>query len=150
MVHFISWLREFNQKQRTHIGFYGLDLYSLQASREHVIEYLSKIDPKAAERVNKAYQCFDESGFPHQKYGLAVDTGVQRSCEGEVIRALMELNRKQHEFMSKDASVDAQDRAFFASLNALVVKDAEEYYRNMYRGTYPLTWNLRDQVRYQH
>ena len=39
--------------------------------------------------------------------------------------------------------MDAFDEAFFAEQNAVVVRDAEEYYQQMYRAEVS-SWNLRD------
>lgn len=48
VLDFITWLRKYNEqvkdtKKKT--GFYGIDLYSLEASREAVLNYLEKADP---------------------------------------------------------------------------------------------------------
>ena len=46
---FLRWLRTYNDRSPVaKIGFYGLDLYSLYSSMNAVIDYLSKVDPKAA------------------------------------------------------------------------------------------------------
>lgn len=48
VVDFITWLRQYNEKvkeTKKNVGFYGIDLYSLQASREAVLKYLEKADP---------------------------------------------------------------------------------------------------------
>src|SRR5688572_24717277 len=44
VLDFLGWLREYNEHHRD-VGFYGLDLYSLHASMEAVLDYLEKIDP---------------------------------------------------------------------------------------------------------
>jgi len=46
---FVEWLRGYNEARPSgaaRIGFYGLDLYSLRASMEAVVQYLDKIDPE--------------------------------------------------------------------------------------------------------
>jgi erythromycin esterase-like protein len=48
VVDFITWLRKYNEKlseQKKKAGFFGIDLYSLQASREEVLKYLDKHQP---------------------------------------------------------------------------------------------------------
>ena len=48
MLDFITWLRKYNEKlgeEKKKVGFFGIDLYSLQASREEVLKYLEKRDP---------------------------------------------------------------------------------------------------------
>src|SRR5437763_14845301 len=59
VVEFVAWLRAHNDTQPagSRVGFYGLDLYSLRASMEAVLAYLSKIDPEAARRARTRYAC---------------------------------------------------------------------------------------------
>ena len=48
---FIGWLRSYNDSlpaSTATTGFYGLDLYSLHASIEAVLNYLDKVDPEGA------------------------------------------------------------------------------------------------------
>jgi erythromycin esterase-like protein len=48
ILDFITWLRKYNEKlgeEKKKTGFFGIDLYSLQASREEVLKYLEKNDP---------------------------------------------------------------------------------------------------------
>jgi erythromycin esterase-like protein len=48
VLDFITWLRKYNetiQEKKKKTGFFGIDLYSLQASREEVLKYLDKVDP---------------------------------------------------------------------------------------------------------
>src|SRR5437879_11577153 len=48
VVEFVEWLRDFNKDidpKRAPVGFYGMDLYSLHASIEAVLNYLDKVDP---------------------------------------------------------------------------------------------------------
>ena len=54
----------------------------------------------------------------------------------------MELQRKTAQLLSHDGRI-ASDELFFAKQNAVVAREAEQYYRAMYRGR-PNTWNLRD------
>ena len=52
VLDFIGWLRNYNDiTTRTRAGFYGLDLYSLHASIEAVLDFLDKVDPEAARRA---------------------------------------------------------------------------------------------------
>src|SRR5947209_18724206 len=46
VVEFVEWLREWNQRhERSQVGFYGMDLYSLHASISSVLTYLDRVDP---------------------------------------------------------------------------------------------------------
>ena len=65
VLDFVGWLREHNDQQAFEdrkCGFYGLDLYSLHASIEAVLGYLSKVDPEAAKRARHHYSCFEHFG----------------------------------------------------------------------------------------
>ena len=51
VLYFIGWLRTYNEARAsgaTPVGFYGLDLYSLNTSITAVLGYLDKVDPEAA------------------------------------------------------------------------------------------------------
>jgi erythromycin esterase-like protein len=146
VLDFVGWLRAHNERiadGRNRVGFYGLDLYSLHASMEAVIRYLGKVDPGAAARARRRYACFDHvSGGDPQAYGYAAELGIARSCEDEAVRQLVELRRSAAEYARRDGRL-APDDFFFAEQNARLVKNAEEYYRSMFRAR-ALSWNLRD------
>ena len=144
VLDFVGWLRTHNETQPadTRAGFYGLDLYSLRASMEAVLGYLDKVDPEAASRARRRYGCFDQFGEEMQEYGYAAGFGLHPSCEREVVTQLLELSRKRAEYASRDGRVAADD-FFYAEQNARLVRNAEEYYRAMFRGRAE-SWNLRD------
>ena len=145
VLDFIGWLRAHNDSLSAganKVGFYGLDLYSLHASIEAVLGYLNKIDPEAARRARYRYSCFDHFGENTQAYGYAAGFGLTESCENEVVSQLIELRRRAADYASRDGRVAADD-FFFAEQNARLVKNAEEYYRSMFRGSVA-SWNLRD------
>ncbi len=77
-----------------------------------------------------------------QAYGHATGLHLGHSCENEVIAQLIELRRKAAEYAHKDGRL-AEDDYFYAEQNARLVRDAEQYYRTMYRGEVS-SWNLRD------
>jgi erythromycin esterase-like protein len=144
VLDFVEWLKEFNAGKplTNQAGFYGIDLYSLHASMEAVLEYLDKIDPEAARRARSRYSCFDHHGEDAQSYGYAASFDLSQSCEDEAINQLIELQRRAAEYANRDGFV-ARDEYFFAEQNARLVKNAEEYYRQMFRGRVS-SWNLRD------
>jgi erythromycin esterase-like protein len=142
---FVGWLRRHNQSRDENapgVGFYGVDLYSLYASRDEVIRYLDRVDPEAARRARQRYACFDHYGENEQAYGLATRFDQSESCENEVVHQLSELQRRAFEYMHRDGFV-AEDEFFSAEQNARLVRNAEEYYRSMFRGRVS-GWNLRD------
>lgn len=142
---FVSWLRTHNDDREgtaPEVGFYGLDLYSMYSSRHEVIRYLERVDPDAARRARERYSCFDHFGEDPQAYGMAAGFGTSESCEDDVVRQLGELQRQSYQYMHRDGLV-AEDEFFSAEQNARLVRNAEEYYRAMFRGR-ASTWNLRD------
>jgi erythromycin esterase-like protein len=146
VVDFVEWLREYNASlplTAPKTGFYGLDLYSLYTSIEAVLGYLSTVDPEAEKRARYRYSCFEHFNEDTQAYGYATGFGLTSSCEREVIEQLIELRRRAVEYASRDGRV-ARDEFFFVEQNARLIRNAEKYYRTMFRGRAE-SWNLRDQ-----
>ncbi|HET8654843.1 MAG TPA: erythromycin esterase family protein [Longimicrobiaceae bacterium] len=142
---FVDWLRGYNDslaEGRPRVGFYGLDLYSLYASMHAVVDYLERVDPEAARRARYRYACFDHFGEDAQAYGFAAEVGATRSCEDEAVQQLQELRLRAGEYAFRDGGVP-EDEHFYAEQNARLVKNAEEYYRSMFRRR-DASWNLRD------
>jgi erythromycin esterase-like protein len=145
VVEFVAWLRKHNlgRPPEQRVRFYGLDVYSLGASIEAVVGYLETVDPAEAARARIRYGCFDRFGGPEgQAYGYALATQRAIPCEDEVVSQLVALRAKTAQYVRRDG-MDAFDEAFFAEQNAVVVRDAEEYYQQMYRADVS-SWNLRD------
>jgi erythromycin esterase-like protein len=144
VLDFVGWLREHNDRAgpSDRVGFYGLDLYSLHGSIRAVLAYLEKVDPGAAGRARYRYGCFEDFGEDTQAYGYAAGFGLRESCEREVVEQLVELQRGATDYARRDGRM-AEDEQFFAEQNARLVKNAEEYYRTMFRGRVS-SWNLRD------
>ena len=141
MVDFIEWLREFNRDRPPweQAGVYGMDLYSLFGSVQAVLAYLDKADPEAARRARRRYACFDHFQQNLQAYGYAAGFGTGFSCEDAVVAQLTDLLRTAPA-PGDDADPDG---LFHAQQNARLVRNAEQYYRSMYRGR-ASSWNLRD------
>jgi erythromycin esterase-like protein len=147
VLRFVEWLRAHNDQLAAtgrKTGFYGLDLYSLYSSMEAVIQYLDHVDPEASARARERYGCFEHFGKDAQTYGMLTGYYQGESCEDEVIKQLVELQKHAGEYMRRDGhGMLPEDEYFFAEQNAKVAITAEEYYRAMYRGRVN-TWNLRD------
>ncbi len=145
VLDFVGWLREYNDglgPDRAKAGFYGLDLYSLHASIEAVLDYLNKVDSEGSWRARARYACFDHFGGDLQAYGYATSFGLSESCEKEAIDQLLELRQRAAEYARRDGRI-AADEFFYAEQNARLVRNAEAYYRTMFRGR-AASWNLRD------
>lgn len=135
---FVEWLRNHNLSSGSQVGFFGLDLYSLFRSMAQVLDYLERVDPKAAQQARARYACFDHVREDSQAYGYAASLGLSRSCESEVLEQLRDLQQR-----SLDSAVKDDEGLFHALQNARLVRNAEAYYRSMFGGQ-TSSWNLRD------
>ena len=144
VVRLIEWLHAHNQEQpeKRRAGFYGLDLYSLHSSMHAVVDYLARVDPEQAHAARQRYACFDHFGEEPQAYGYATSFHVGRTCEEEVVAQLRDLRLSAMDYLSRDGIV-AEDEYFCAEQNARLARNAEAYYRSMYKGAVQ-SWNLRD------
>src|SRR5207253_2210075 len=88
--------------------------------------------------ARRALRCFEPYGEDVHEYARATDGLVPESCEDEVVELLAQVRRKVPAYRE-----DSREAAFRAEQNALVVKDAEAYYRAMVQGG-PESWNIRD------
>lgn len=134
---FLGWLHEHNERSKTGVGFYGLDVYSLWDSMHAVLDYLAKQRPEALDTAREAYACFEPYGEDPQLYARATRL-VPTSCENEVVAVLTDLRRHA-------GSLDGDPEAGLdARQNAEVMAGAERYYRAMVAAD-AQSWNIRDQ-----
>jgi len=140
---FVEWMHGHNagHSERSQVGFYGVDLYSLYRSADAVIDYLEGVDPDQAAIARRLYVGLDHVRNP-QDYGYEAAFGLRPTCRDEAAALLTDLVRKKASYLSSDGQA-AQDEQFFAERNAYVVLNAEHYYRAMFGGR-TNTWNLRD------
>jgi len=135
-----EWLRGHNAglASECRVGFYGLDVYSLWGSMYSVMGYLRKHDPAALPAARRVFDCFAPYGEDEQAYARAT-RWADDICEDDVVALLTEVRRGTR------ARLDRTEReaAFDAEQNALVIKNAESYYRAMVRGGAG-SWNVRD------
>jgi erythromycin esterase-like protein len=137
IVAFAEWMRKINKNRSNKAGFYGLDVYSLWESMESILTYLEKKDPQAVQTARQAYQCFEPYGEDPQSYAWSTRM-VPDDCEDEVIDLLLEMQRRAGRYNGDP------EAGFNAEQNALVIKNAEQYYRAMVH-TDSGSWNVRDQ-----
>ena len=143
VLRFIRQLHEFNASRQAdgHVGFYGLDMYSLYRSSEAVIDYLEGVDQEQAALAREQYATLDHVRDP-QRYGYEAVYGLRPDARAAVQERLNELLRRAPGYLGLDGR-PAADAFFFAERNAQVVKSAEAYYRAMFAGRAE-SWNLRD------
>ena len=137
---FIRWMRAHNggRDYEQMAGFYGLDLYNLSASMRAVIDFLEDEDPALARLAHRRYGCLDPWAEEPALYGRhSIMEGYAR-CEVGVVQMLKDLLQRQVDCFAEEC-----DEWLDAQANARLVKDAEAYYRVMYRGSAE-SWNLRD------
>ncbi len=141
VLEFVDWLRNANssRNENARTGFFGMDLYSLFNSMRVVVAYLDRVDPEAARRARYRYSCFEHFGEDSQAYGYAASFDLSQSCEDEAVNQLVEMQRRATEYLTRPGGEDFFD----AEQNARLVKNAEVYYRSMFRGRQS-SWNLRD------
>jgi erythromycin esterase-like protein len=139
VVALAEWLRRHNEglPEDRKVGFYGLDVYSLWDSLHRVMGYLRRHDPASLAAARRAFECFEPYGGDVQEYARAT-RWTDGSCEDEVLALLTELHHTP-----RPSGDDGHEARFDADQNALVVRNAEHYYRTMIQGG-PESWNIRD------
>lgn len=141
MAILIEWLRAYNEKRkdRQQVGFYGIDVYSLWESIEEVLNYLSRTKPAGIDLTlaRKAFSCFEP--FNRQPENYAVSTlNLSDGCTEEVSKLLASIRTHEKQYAgTEEADLNLK-------INALVAKNAEQYYRAMVRSD-TLSWNIRDE-----
>jgi erythromycin esterase-like protein len=142
---FVQWLRTYNEalpQPKQHIGFYGMDLYSLARSTDAVVAALKHVDIQAAQRARQRYQCFAPFQADPIDYGRAAAKG-DVLCQDAASQQLEDIQQLMRRHMTTLATADTSE-LFSALHNARVVKSAEAYYRMLFTGG-SSTWNLRDE-----
>jgi protein-L-isoaspartate(D-aspartate) O-methyltransferase len=137
---FTRWLRRHNEKcpAEARTGFYGLDIYNLNASMRAVIDYLQRVDPEAANIARERYGCLTRWQHDPATYGRAAIKSGFAACEEGVLAMLRDLLHKKLDYLHADG-----ESFLDASANARLIASAERYYRLMYYGGAD-SWNLRD------
>jgi protein-L-isoaspartate(D-aspartate) O-methyltransferase len=137
---FVRWLHGHNEGRAPDemAGLFGLDLYNLSASMRAVIDYLESVDPAAAKEARQRYACLSPYSRDPAVYGRLAMSAGYAFCEKDAVAMLTDLLAKRLEYAGQDG-----EEWLDAAANARLVKNAEAYYRVMYRGSEE-SWNLRD------
>lgn len=141
MVDLIEWLHNHNKKNTAKVHLYGMDLYSLYRSIDAVVAYLEKVDPKIAQEAKKRYSCFDQFNQDPQRYGYAIFSQLEQSCQEEAIAVLKKIEALEWQLIQEKRTTP--EDAFYMIQNARVIKNSEEYYRSLFINEVN-NWNLRD------
>ncbi len=144
MLDFVGMLREHNNllPEQGKVSFYGLDLYSLYSSIDAAISHLEMTDPVAAGEVRQRYSRFEQFDLDPETQGLETALNVSDERRDTVVSELRDLLRRRFDPAGKDG-LTARQELFYARQNAILSKNAEEYYRSMFSGRTDI-WNLRD------
>jgi erythromycin esterase-like protein len=140
VVEFCRWLRQLNAVRplEQRVRFHGLDVYSLWDSMHELIDWLRDHHPADVDEAVAALRCFEPFGEDGAEYAFASRFGCS-SCEQTVVDLLHRICERR-----SDGAVPGDPEAqFSAEQNALVVRDAERYYRSMAQGSAE-SWNVRD------
>ncbi|KZT74782.1 hypothetical protein DAEQUDRAFT_742252 [Daedalea quercina L-15889] len=153
MPRFIQYMRDHNDRVMKEtsdpyekISFFGIDLYSMNRSADEVIKYLEMVDPEGAKVARKKYNCFERFGEDTTRYAYETQFDLKKvSLPSCFSNGHMLICRKLRKYIEEQVLTDGHpaEEQFIAEMNALVVRDAEEYYRTMMTED-TLSWNLRD------
>ena len=137
IVKLIEWLRLFNTgvNAEQKVGFYGIDVYSLWESMEQLLKTLT--DESDLELAKKAFSCFKPFNRQPEKYARAI-MHFSESCTEEVSKLFNSIWENAENYPS-DQEIDLNIK-----VNALVIRNAEKYYRAMVEND-ALSWNVRDE-----
>jgi erythromycin esterase-like protein len=136
----VEWMAGFNDGRPADdkVGFYGLDVYSLWDSLRAVMKYMKEAgDPEGLAAARRAVRCFEPHGEDPSDYARHTML-VPGGCREPVVALLRQLRERV-----PSADGDGKDAFFVAEQNALVVKNAEAYYRAMVLSD-ESSWNVRD------
>lgn len=139
IAEFVSWLKDYNDGSSDKVGFYGIDVYSLWESLDEVVQYLRKTNPKGTDLAfaQKAISCFEPFNRHPETYAFS-SMNITDACVDEVTKLVASIRVNEEKYKNeKEADLNLK-------INALVAKNAEEYYRAMVRSD-ELSWNVRDE-----
>ena len=140
IAEFALWLKSHNQQQeKQKVGFYGIDVYSLWESLDELIKYLTETNPEGRDLAlaKKAFSCFEPFNRHPETYAMS-SLNITQACVDEVSSLLTSI-RSHEDHYKNDQEADLNIK-----INALVARNAEEYYRAMVRND-GLSWNVRDE-----
>lgn len=139
IVALAEWLRMYNdtQPEKAKIGFYGMDVYDEWQSKKEVLKLLEGHDEQILNYVQTQYDCFDPYKGYSWEYARAVKRGRSDCAEAtkDVVSYIRDQRHKFGDF--------SDDEYFYLLQNALVVHNAEEFYRESVASKESASWNSR-------
>jgi erythromycin esterase-like protein len=143
MAEFAAWLHELNAA-RPHagkVGFYGLDLFSLNAAMRSMADLLGEIDPltaRAAAAALSGYDHFNDGGDGEP--WTAIPPG-DTAAGATLVRELAAVRERCGATADAGRRI-ADDEAFYDAQQRAAAPHAEDYYRTVLAGPV-LAWNAR-------
>ena len=139
VVALAEWLRQHNDNLPQHkkVGFYGMDVYDEWESKAEVLLLLEGIDSEIHKYVQSQYDCFHPHKGESWHYARAVKGGKESCTEAtKNVVDFIRNNRDKFEELSDDTY-------FYLLQNAIVVHNAEEFYRESVASKDEVSWNSR-------
>jgi erythromycin esterase-like protein len=136
---FILWLKEHNAQSEVKTGFYGIDIYSLWESMDEIVHHLAHTDPAGGdlELAKRAFSCFEPFNRNSDSYTIA-SANFSANCIDEVSELLASIRTNRAHY------ADEQESDLDLGINALVARNAEDYYRSVMKSG-EISWNIRDE-----
>ena len=139
VVALAEWLREYNDSlpQEEKVGFYGMDVYDEWNSKAVVLDLLKSTELRAYDYAKMEYSCFQPHIGDSWTYATAVHMGKE-PCADATKRVVnfIRSNREAFSNLSDDAY-------FYLLQNAMVVHNAEAFYRESVASASSVSWNSR-------
>lgn len=139
VVELAEWLRNYNDSlpEDKKVGFYGMDVYDEWHSKEMLLDVLKKTDLTSYYFAKQQYNCFNPHKGDSWQYAHAVKDG-KPDC-AEATKKVVDYIRNNRKTLR-----ELPDDAFFYLLqNAIVVHNAEEFYRESVASKDVVSWNSR-------
>ena len=140
MAKFVQWLYDYNQVSlHKNVSFYGMDLFSLNASITRNLELLNNHNIPFSSQLTTLYQCFSAYKNNALVYGQRVSANPQQSCQSQAQQQFNIITEQP--YLLKD-----QTEYFDLRMNSLMIRAAEQYFRMTFEGKAEDIWNNREQL----
>lgn len=138
VVSLAEWLRTYNDSlsEKDKIGFYGMDVYDEWQSKSEVLRLMEDQDNTALKYVQSQYDCFNPYKGYSWEYARAVKRG-RPDC-AQATKNVVNYIRDNQSNLSLNS-----DEYFYLLQNALIVHNAEEFYRESVVSPDVVSWNSR-------
>lgn len=139
VVALAEWLRKHNDNlpQDEKVGFYGMDVYDEWNSKAAILDLLKSSNLDAYDYVKKEYSCFQPYIGDSWSYATAVRMGKE-ACVAATKRVVTYVRNNREAFTNL-----TNDEYFYLLQNAIVVHNAEEFYRESVASSSAVSWNSR-------